>query len=58
MGSKVGSKLFPFLWYSNEAEEAARFYPSIFPDSRVDRVQNAYNSSADTAAEAAGDNRE
>jgi predicted 3-demethylubiquinone-9 3-methyltransferase (glyoxalase superfamily) len=28
----------PFLWYSKEAEEAANFYASIFPDSRVDRV--------------------
>ena len=32
------SKIFPFLWYAKEAEEAARFYASIFPDSRVDRV--------------------
>lgn len=30
--------LTPFLWYSREAEEAANFYASIFPDSRVDRV--------------------
>ena len=28
----------PHLWYSKEAEEAANFYASIFPDSRVDRV--------------------
>jgi predicted 3-demethylubiquinone-9 3-methyltransferase (glyoxalase superfamily) len=31
-------KICPFLWYAKEAEEAARFYASIFPDSRVDRV--------------------
>jgi predicted 3-demethylubiquinone-9 3-methyltransferase (glyoxalase superfamily) len=31
-------KIYPFLWYAKEAEEAARFYASIFPDSRVDRV--------------------
>ena len=31
-------KIFTFLWYAKEAEEAARFYTSIFPDSRVDRV--------------------
>jgi predicted 3-demethylubiquinone-9 3-methyltransferase (glyoxalase superfamily) len=31
-------KITPFLWYSKEAEEAARFYTSIFPDSRVTRV--------------------
>ena len=28
----------PSLWYSREAEEAAKFYASIFPNSRVDRV--------------------
>jgi len=32
------TKIFPFLWYAKQAEEAARFYASIFPDSRVDRV--------------------
>jgi predicted 3-demethylubiquinone-9 3-methyltransferase (glyoxalase superfamily) len=32
------AKIRTFLWYAREAEEAARFYTSIFPDSRVDRV--------------------
>ncbi len=32
------SKLVPALWYAREAEEAARFYASVFPDSRVERV--------------------
>jgi predicted 3-demethylubiquinone-9 3-methyltransferase (glyoxalase superfamily) len=31
-------KIVPHLWYVKEAEEAARFYASVFPDSRVDRV--------------------
>lgn len=31
-------KIVPHLWYSREAEEAAHFYASIFPDSRVDSV--------------------
>jgi predicted 3-demethylubiquinone-9 3-methyltransferase (glyoxalase superfamily) len=31
-------KIVPHLWYAREAEEAARFYASIFPDARVDRV--------------------
>jgi predicted 3-demethylubiquinone-9 3-methyltransferase (glyoxalase superfamily) len=31
-------KIYPFLWYAKEAEQAARFYASIFPDSRVDGV--------------------
>jgi predicted 3-demethylubiquinone-9 3-methyltransferase (glyoxalase superfamily) len=31
-------KITPFLWYSKEAEEAAAFYASVFPNSRVTRV--------------------
>jgi predicted 3-demethylubiquinone-9 3-methyltransferase (glyoxalase superfamily) len=31
-------KIQPFLWYAKEAEQAAAYYASIFPDSRVDRV--------------------
>ena len=34
----IHQKITPFLWYAKEAEEAARFYTSIFPDSRVTRV--------------------
>jgi predicted 3-demethylubiquinone-9 3-methyltransferase (glyoxalase superfamily)/uncharacterized protein YbaA (DUF1428 family) len=36
-GPKV-QKITPHLWYAKEAEEAAAFYASIFPGSRVDRV--------------------
>lgn len=38
MSAKAVQKITPHLWYAKEAEEAARFYASIFPDSRVDRV--------------------
>ena len=38
MAIQQSAKIFPFLWYAKEAEEAARFYASIFPNSRVDRV--------------------
>jgi predicted 3-demethylubiquinone-9 3-methyltransferase (glyoxalase superfamily) len=31
-------KIYTHLWYAKEAEEAARFYASVFPDSRVDSV--------------------
>ena len=31
-------KITPHLWFVDNAEEAARFYASIFPDSRVERV--------------------
>jgi predicted 3-demethylubiquinone-9 3-methyltransferase (glyoxalase superfamily) len=38
-------KIHTFLWYAKEAEEAARFYASIFPDSRVDRVTSMLSES-------------
>ena len=31
-----GSRIVPHLWYVKEAVEAAEFYVSIFPDSRID----------------------
>jgi predicted 3-demethylubiquinone-9 3-methyltransferase (glyoxalase superfamily) len=38
MALKGRTKIFTHLWYAKEAEEAAQFYASIFPDSRVDHV--------------------
>lgn len=38
MASAARPKIHTFLWYAREAEEAARFYASIFPDSRVEGV--------------------
>ena len=35
---KARAKIYTFLWYAKEAEQAAGFYASVFPDSRVDRV--------------------
>lgn len=31
-------KVTPCLWFDGQAEEAARFYVSLLPDSRIDRV--------------------
>jgi predicted 3-demethylubiquinone-9 3-methyltransferase (glyoxalase superfamily) len=38
MGAKGRAKIFPHFWYAKDAEEAAKFYASIFPNSRVDSV--------------------
>jgi predicted 3-demethylubiquinone-9 3-methyltransferase (glyoxalase superfamily) len=38
MAQSLTAKVVPFLWYAKEAEEAARFYASVFPDSRVTSV--------------------
>lgn len=32
------TRLVPHLWYTEHAEEAARFYASVIPDSRIDSV--------------------
>jgi predicted 3-demethylubiquinone-9 3-methyltransferase (glyoxalase superfamily) len=31
-------KIFPFLWFDNQAEEAVRFYTSIFKNSKIGSV--------------------
>jgi predicted 3-demethylubiquinone-9 3-methyltransferase (glyoxalase superfamily) len=33
------SKIAPCLWFDGEAEEAAKFYVSLLPDSRIRRIQ-------------------
>jgi len=33
------SKIAPCLWFDGEAEEAAEFYVSLLPNSRIDQVQ-------------------
>ena len=43
-------RITPFLWYDNQAEEAANFYVSIFEDSRISSVSRY----GEEAARAAG----
>jgi len=31
-------KITPFLWFDNQAEEAAKFYTSIFKNSKIDKI--------------------
>ena len=35
------SKISPCLWFRGEAEEAAKFYVSLLPDSRIDRIHKS-----------------
>ena len=35
------AKITPCLWFDGQAEEAAAFYTSIFPNSRIDRVNRS-----------------
>ncbi|MBM6596608.1 VOC family protein [Microvirga pudoricolor] len=34
-----GPSISPCLWFDGDAEEAARFYVSLVPNSRIDRIQ-------------------
>jgi predicted 3-demethylubiquinone-9 3-methyltransferase (glyoxalase superfamily) len=45
-------KITPFLWFDGNAEEAATFYTSIFPNSRIDKVVHA---AADTPSNRKGE---
>jgi predicted 3-demethylubiquinone-9 3-methyltransferase (glyoxalase superfamily) len=38
MPTLTSSKITPHLWFADKAVEAAKFYASLFPDSRVDSV--------------------
>ncbi len=40
---RVRPTITPCLWYDNQAEEAAQFYTSIFPDSRIRQVTHYGN---------------
>jgi predicted 3-demethylubiquinone-9 3-methyltransferase (glyoxalase superfamily) len=42
-------KITPFLWFENEAEEAAKFYTSIFKKSKIGNVA-CYNKASEKAA--------
>lgn len=44
-------KIVPCLWFNGDAEEAAKFYVSLLPDSRIDRI---LKSPADTPSGPAG----
>lgn len=44
-------KIIPCLWFNGEAEKAARFYVSLLPNSRIDRI---FRSPTDTPSGKAG----
>lgn len=44
----------PCLWFDGRAEEAARFYVSVFPDSKIGRVSRWDEAAAEVAGQEAG----
>ncbi|MGZ3852217.1 MAG: VOC family protein [Flavisolibacter sp.] len=47
-------KITPFLWFNTDAEEAARFYTSVFPDSKILHVARYSDAGAKAAGMPAG----
>jgi predicted 3-demethylubiquinone-9 3-methyltransferase (glyoxalase superfamily) len=41
--SGIKQKIVPHLWYDKEAKEAANFYCSVFPDSRITNVNTLHD---------------
>jgi predicted 3-demethylubiquinone-9 3-methyltransferase (glyoxalase superfamily) len=41
--AKTRSKILTFLWYAKDAEAAAEFYVSLFPDSRIEGVTTLHS---------------
>jgi predicted 3-demethylubiquinone-9 3-methyltransferase (glyoxalase superfamily) len=38
MTTKITQKITPFLWFEDKAEEAAKFYTSIFKNSKIGKI--------------------
>lgn len=47
-------KITPYLWFDTEAEEAARFYVSVFKDARLGEISRYGNEGTDITGKAAG----
>ena len=38
LGDEHLQKITPFLWFDNQAEEAVKFYTSIFKNSKIEKI--------------------
>jgi predicted 3-demethylubiquinone-9 3-methyltransferase (glyoxalase superfamily) len=47
-------KITPFLWFDNQAEEAAKFYASVFENSKVGRILRYDEASSKSAGRPVG----
>ena len=50
MSAKITQKITPFLWFDEQAEEAAKFYTAVFKDSKI-RSITRYSEEVAKAAE-------
>jgi predicted 3-demethylubiquinone-9 3-methyltransferase (glyoxalase superfamily) len=54
MTTKITQKITPFLWFDDKAEEAAKFYTSIFKNSKVGKITRYDEESAGPTGRPAG----
>ena len=47
-------KITPFLWFDNQAEEAANFYTSVFKNSKVGHISRYSDAAAKASGQPAG----
>jgi predicted 3-demethylubiquinone-9 3-methyltransferase (glyoxalase superfamily) len=47
-------KITPFLWFDNQAEDAAKFYTSVFKNSKVGRILRYDEAAAKASGQAVG----
>ena len=51
---RVASKIVPCLWFDGQAEAAAKFYTSVFPNSRIVRINHFTEAGHEVHGRAAG----
>jgi predicted 3-demethylubiquinone-9 3-methyltransferase (glyoxalase superfamily) len=51
---QISSKIAPCLWFASEAEEAARYYVGIFPDSKLGTIARYGKAGFETHGQKAG----
>lgn len=54
MAAKITQKITPFLWFDDKAEEAAKFYTSIFKNSKIDKMIRYDEQAAQASGRPAG----
>lgn len=52
--AKNKTKITPFLWFDTQAEEAANFYTSIFPNSKIKTIARYPESAEEVSGKKAG----
>jgi len=50
----ISQKIAPCLWFASEAEEAARYYVGIFPDSKIGKISRYGKEGFETHRQPAG----